>query len=202
MPHILINLSEPYCFHGITSSGPCPDSFSAALARPSLAAHRTSFPPLLRPSQMTGTIPPNEAADGTLDADCLVAEEQRRADRAKARAAARAAAVELAQATELEAAAASMEHDAAATQARDALKCAADARTTADAPTSDDEAEDDADAKDAKDTHDSDLHRAMLMHEAATILNLHAQAVAVQNIHNLIPILLDLSAGNYARWRN
>jgi len=33
-------------------------------------------------------------------------------------------------------------------------------------------------------------------------LNLHAQAVAVQNIRSLIPILLDLNAGNYARWRD
>ena len=151
---------------------------------------------------MAGSTPPQDAVDGSPDADHLAAEEQRRADRAVERAAARAAALELAQAAELEAAAASKERDAAATRARDALKRAADARAVADAPSSDDEAEDDADTKDAKVVHGSDLHQAMLMHEAATVLNLHAQAVAVQNIHSLIPILLDLSAGNYARWRN
>ena len=46
-----------------------------------------------------------------------------------------------------------------------------------------------------------DLHHALLLHEAAAIVNLHAQAVAVQNIPSLIPIVLDVS-GNYARWRD
>ena len=45
-----------------------------------------------------------------------------------------------------------------------------------------------------------DLHHALLLHEAAAIVNLHAQAVAVQNIRSLIPIVLDVS-GNYARWK-
>jgi hypothetical protein len=47
-----------------------------------------------------------------------------------------------------------------------------------------------------------DLHTAMLLQEAAALLNLHAQAVAVHNIHNLIPIVLDVDSGNFSRWRN
>ena len=41
----------------------------------------------------------------------------------------------------------------------------------------------------------------MLLHEAAAVLNLHAQAVAVQNIRSLVPVVLDVAAGNYTRWR-
>ena len=33
----------------------------------------------------------------------------------------------------------------------------------------------------------------------SAILNLHAQAVAVQNIWTLVPVVLDLAADNYAR---
>ncbi|XP_066358175.1 uncharacterized protein [Miscanthus floridulus] len=40
----------------------------------------------------------------------------------------------------------------------------------------------------------------MLLHEAAAVLNLHAQAVAVQNIRHLIPVVLDVAAGNYTQW--
>ncbi|XP_039827512.1 uncharacterized protein LOC120689272 [Panicum virgatum] len=46
-----------------------------------------------------------------------------------------------------------------------------------------------------------DLHHALLLHEAAAIVNLHALAVAVQNIRSLIPVVLDVS-GNYARWKD
>jgi len=44
-----------------------------------------------------------------------------------------------------------------------------------------------------------DLHDAMLPHEAAAILNLHAQAISNQNNWSLIPIRLDINSGNYAR---
>lgn len=40
----------------------------------------------------------------------------------------------------------------------------------------------------------------MLLHEAAAILNLHAQAVTVQNIRSLIHNVLDVNSGNYAQW--
>ena len=40
----------------------------------------------------------------------------------------------------------------------------------------------------------------MLLHEVAAVLNLHAQAAAVQNIRSLIPVVLDVAIGNYTRW--
>ena len=42
----------------------------------------------------------------------------------------------------------------------------------------------------------------MLLHEAAAVLNLHAQAVSIQNIRSLIPTTLDINSDNYARWRD
>ena len=47
-----------------------------------------------------------------------------------------------------------------------------------------------------------DLHTAMLLQEAAALLNLHAQAVAVHNIRSLVPIVLDVDSGNFSRWRD
>jgi hypothetical protein len=38
--------------------------------------------------------------------------------------------------------------------------------------------------------------------EAAAIADLHAQAVGVLNIKNLIPVVLDLSSPHYNRWRH
>src|SRR6185312_10380605 len=43
-----------------------------------------------------------------------------------------------------------------------------------------------------------DLHGALLLHEAAALLNLHAQAIAVQNIRSLV---LDVNSGSYSKWR-
>ena len=40
----------------------------------------------------------------------------------------------------------------------------------------------------------------MLHHEAAAVINLHAQAVGVQNIHSLVHSVL--ATGNYNRWRD
>jgi hypothetical protein len=37
--------------------------------------------------------------------------------------------------------------------------------------------------------------------EAAAITRLHSQAAALQNIKNSIPIILDLQASNYSKWR-
>jgi hypothetical protein len=42
------------------------------------------------------------------------------------------------------------------------------------------------------------LEATLLHHEAATLLNLHAQAVAVQNIRTLIPLLLNANSAFYA----
>jgi len=41
----------------------------------------------------------------------------------------------------------------------------------------------------------------LLVHEAAAIINLHAQAVIVQNIRSLVPLILDLKSSNYTRRR-
>jgi hypothetical protein len=47
-----------------------------------------------------------------------------------------------------------------------------------------------------------DLHGAMLLQKAATLLNLHAQAVAVNNIRSLVPIVLDVDFDTFNRWRD
>jgi hypothetical protein len=48
----------------------------------------------------------------------------------------------------------------------------------------------------------ADLHSALLLQEAATLLNLHAQAVAVNNIRSLVHIILDVDSNHFNRWRN
>ena len=68
------------------------------------------------------------------------------------------------------------------------------------APPASDEERDDDDSS-ALSEHPADVNAALLIHEAAAVLNLHAQAVAVQNIRSLIPIVLDMAFGNYTRWR-
>ncbi|XP_066366013.1 uncharacterized protein [Miscanthus floridulus] len=73
---------------------------------------------------------------------------------------------------------------------REALCCAAKARAAAPPPPV--HSDNTADHQDA---------RAALLHEAAVVVNLHAQAVSVQNILSLVPVVLDLSAGNYNKWR-
>jgi hypothetical protein len=106
----------------------------------------------------------------------------------------RCAALAEAQAAEQEAAAASAARDAAADRVRAALAKAAKAR--ADAAVSVDPADP------AGDDHegDTDISRAMILHEVAAVLNLHAQSVSVQNTRSLVPLVLDTS-GNYPRWR-
>jgi hypothetical protein len=47
-----------------------------------------------------------------------------------------------------------------------------------------------------------DLHGAMLLQEAAALLNLHAQAVVVNNIRSLVPIVLDVDSGTFNCWRD
>jgi hypothetical protein len=48
----------------------------------------------------------------------------------------------------------------------------------------------------------ADLHSALLLQEAAALLNLHAQAVAVNNIRSLVHIVLDVDSNHFNRWRN
>ena len=42
----------------------------------------------------------------------------------------------------------------------------------------------------------------MLLHEAMTLLQLHTQAVAVNNIRNHVTTVLDVDSGNFNRWRD
>ena len=108
---------------------------------------------------------------------------------AEARRALREAALAAAQAAEQEAADASNERDAAAERVRTALARAVKARAAAVDPVEQPHA-----------GGDMSVTHAMMLHEAAAVLNLHAQAVSVQNARSLVPTVLD-TAGNYPRWR-
>ncbi|XP_066374667.1 uncharacterized protein [Miscanthus floridulus] len=113
----------------------------------------------------------------------------------------RNAALARAAATEKEAQTAALELDAAAARARDALARAVQERSAAGAPADGDDEDDLSDH--ASDHNDNtDLHQALLLQEAAAIANLLSQAVAVQNIRNLVTVVLDLNAGNFNRWRD
>lgn len=96
-----------------------------------------------------------------------------------------------AQAAEQEAVAASADRDAAADRVRLALAKAAMAR--ADAAAVDPQ---DPPPKDGDD--DMAIPNAMLVHEAASILNLHAQTFSLHNPRSLVSFLLD-TTGNYPR---
>lgn len=41
-----------------------------------------------------------------------------------------------------------------------------------------------------------------LLYEAIIITNFHAQAMGVQNIHSLVPVLLDPTSSTYVRWHD
>lgn len=45
------------------------------------------------------------------------------------------------------------------------------------------------------------LTDALLQQEGSTILNLHTQVVAVQNICSLVPLVLDVNSTFYTRWK-
>ena len=148
---------------------------------------------------MVGT-PPASIVDPAEQARCDADAEQKRL--ADSRAAAREAALAEAQAAEEEAAAASNDRDAAAERVRAALARAAKAR--ADAAAAVDPIDPTAAAADPIDPAPGvglDVSHAMALHEAAAILNLHAQAVSVQNARSLVQVTLDTSSGNYSRWR-
>jgi len=135
----------------------------------------------------------DDAAKAAADADAARDEEARAAE------AARAAALARAEEAEREATSAQADLDAAATHLRAAQERAA-AERAASAPSTED---DDADA-----SHHGDggidnlpLQDTLLQQEAAILLNLHAQAVSVQNIRTLVPLLLDVNSTFYARWK-
>jgi hypothetical protein len=131
----------------------------------------------------------DDAAKPAADADAARDEEARTAEAAQAAALARA------EEAEREAASAQADLDAAAARLRAAQERAAAERAAA-APSK----EDDADAFHHGED-DIDLQAALLQQEAAVLLNLHAQAVSVQNIRTLVPLLLDVNSTFYARWK-
>jgi len=135
---------------------------------------------------------PNSLHDANVARAALIAAEQ-----ASTAQAARAAALAQAEEAEREAAVAQADHDATAARLRAAQERAA-AERAASAPSTED---DDADA-----SHHGDggidnlpLQDTLLQQEAAILLNLHAQAVSVQNIRTLVPLLLDVNSTFYAR---
>ena len=139
---------------------------------------------------MVGTCP---SSPRTVDPAAAAAAAQAERETALARA----------EAAEQEAAAAAQERDAAAQRARDALARAAKERALAakGTPDADHDAEKEEDAA-SVDSGGTALHHAVLAHEAAAVVNLHAQAISVQNIRSLVHVLLDINAGNYTRWRD
>jgi hypothetical protein len=48
----------------------------------------------------------------------------------------------------------------------------------------------------------ADLHSALLLQEATALLNLHAQAVAVNNIRSLVHIVLDIDSNHFNHWHS
>jgi len=134
---------------------------------------------------------PNSLHDANVARAALIAAEQ-----ASTAQAARAAALAQAEEAEREAAVAQADHDATATRLRAAQERAAAERAAA-APSK----EDDADASHPGDggIDNLTLQDTLLQQEAAILLNLHAQAVSVQNIRTLVPLLLDVNSTFYAR---
>ena len=119
------------------------------------------------------------------EAAAAAAEERARAQAARDAALARAADAE-------QALLAQADRDVA-----DARICAARERAAANLPPLDggDNLSDHTEDADAPD------YDAIAHHEAAALLNLHAQAVSVQNIRALVPLLLDVTSTFYPRWR-
>jgi hypothetical protein len=151
------------------------------------------------------TLQPDAAATALQEERERAAEQARLAKAARARAAkaARDAAAARAAEAERAAAAAQQERDAADARLQAALDRAAKERAAA-APPLEDGAPT-SDAEDAEDFASADgdphLRAALLQHEAAALINLHAQAVAVQNIRLLVPLMLDVASAFYGRWR-
>jgi hypothetical protein len=109
---------------------------------------------------------------------------------------ARDATLSLAREAEREAAEATRERDAVDTCIRAALACAAQARAAA-GPLPDD-----GGAVNSTQSDPDGARDAFIVHEAAVLLQLHAQAVAVQNIRALVPVVFDITSPFYTRWRD
>jgi hypothetical protein len=104
---------------------------------------------------------------------------------------------------EQEAAVATQERDEAAAHSHDALARATSEREAAEGAASVSASNDDDYRPLPNDgSPRQPLHAALLAHEADAIINLHAQAVVVQNIRSLFPAVLDIDSDNYTRWRH
>ena len=130
---------------------------------------------------MAGSLHPS-AADNE-------AERKRQEDARAAQAAARRAALARAEEAEAEAA-------AAAARVR-----AAQERAAADPPLEDPPEDRDEVASSLFDGPRTSVQAAIALQEATAVLHLHAQAVAVQNIRHLVRVVLDVTSGSFARWR-
>jgi hypothetical protein len=111
--------------------------------------------------------------------------------------AAREAALARAAAAEQDAALAQRERDAADTRIRTALARAAHERAAAALPPPVNDIIPGGTVVDST----AQFSAVLLQHEAVALLNLHAQAVVVQNICALVPLLLDVNSTFYSRWR-
>jgi len=111
----------------------------------------------------------------------------------------RQAALARAAQAEEEAAAAVKDRDAAAARASEALaraakECAAAAAAALGAPG--------GASSSTSSTSPPDLASTILLDEAMALLQLQAQAVAVNNIRNHVTTVLDVDSGNFNRWRD
>ena len=108
-------------------------------------------------------------------------------------AASRATAIQRAQEAEAEAALVAKDRDAVDVRARAALERARKECEAVLPPPA---------AINAVGVSAADIRQALLLHEAAAILNLHAQAVAVTNIWSLISSVLNSNSDGYTWWRD
>jgi hypothetical protein len=107
-----------------------------------------------------------------------------------------------AQATEDEAALAVKDREAADQRLRDAMARVAVARkSVAEAAGAEASGVEDGDNKGSHASDPPPDTNTLGMHEAAALLHLHSQVVAVHNIRLLVPTVLDLASNNYTRWR-
>jgi hypothetical protein len=101
---------------------------------------------------------------------------------------------------EEEAAVAAKERDAAAARASEALLRAAKERVAAAAAAT--SAAPGGASSSTSSLTPPDLASAMIQHKAMALLQLHAQAVTVNNIRNHVTTVLDVDSGNFNRWRD
>ena len=132
------------------------------------------------------------AEEQALTATRAAVEQDRTAQMAREAALARAAEADR------EAAAAQADLDAAAAHLRAVQERAAAERAAVLPPAGDD---DNSSHHGDGDDYIGNLQDALLQQEATVLLNLHVQAVSVQNIRTLVPLLLDVNSSFYARWK-